>query len=67
MLGVLQRKFDNRQREWEADFQKELYKYSKEILMRGDEDNIGREEGLSVSQSGRTSVRSSVQRLKKVA
>lgn len=37
MLDDLKLRFMTRQREWEHDFAKELKKYSKEFLMRGND------------------------------
>ena len=37
MLHNLRIRFINRQREWEHDFSKEQSKYSKDILMRGND------------------------------
>jgi ABC-type Zn uptake system ZnuABC Zn-binding protein ZnuA len=37
MLEKLKRKFYEKEKEWEQDFAKEIAKYSKEVLMTGDE------------------------------
>ena len=37
MLEKLRRKFYEKELEWEQDFAKEISKYSKEILMKGDD------------------------------
>ena len=37
MLDKLKRKFYEKEKEWEQDFAKEIAKYSKEVLMTGDE------------------------------
>lgn len=39
MLDKLRLRFQNRQREWERDFARELAKFSKEMLMRGENDD----------------------------